>query len=118
MSICFNPRTREGANVLNYTQAGEFCVSIHAPVKVRTFLKDLPDLLEAVSIHAPVKVRTRPDMPYLTLTCFNPRTREGANFRADERDSNADVSIHAPVKVRTAMGITAEVGREFQSTHP
>ena len=54
-------------------------VSIHAPVKVRTYTISINQVKTRVSIHAPVKVRTRAGRYGWLVPCFNPRTREGAN---------------------------------------
>ena len=54
-------------------------VSIHAPVKVRTIVCSIAPDCFAVSIHAPVKVRTLILAALFLESCFNPRTREGAN---------------------------------------
>ena len=77
---CFNPRTREGANVNESTNA------------------------ETIQCFNP---RTREGANRQTVqhsndaAGFNPRTREGANFGDIQWDMGTDVSIHAPVKVRT-----------------
>ena len=79
----FNPRTREGCDVLyrRFTVI-EFKVSIHAPVKGATGLVTAEDY---------------------TALRFNPRTREGCDsMTKKELVEYAKVSIHAPVKGATS----------------
>ena len=78
----FNPRTREGANDSKVKIMKDWRVSIHAPVKVRTYTDAQLSKVILVSIHAPVKVRTLDVL-------LTPRLHH--------------VSIHAPVKVRTSV---------------
>ena len=78
-TICFNPRTREGATIGSPQGFIDICVSIHAPVRVR-----------------PAFRRT----PGSCLSRFNPRTREGATGSPPCSFSGSGVSIHAPVRVR------------------
>ncbi len=54
----FNPRTREGCDMIIRPMGDALAVSIHAPVKGATDLRgDSRDMVE-VSIHAPVKGAT------------------------------------------------------------
>ena len=73
-------------------------ISIHAPVKGATRIRDVVGLINIISIHAPVKGATD-DMSYNSVrqSNFNPRTREGC-----------DVVPTVPTQVSPL----------FQSTHP
>ena len=83
---CFNPRTREGCDLITLTPAGIVMdVSIHAPVKGATFVAIVKALItENVSIHAPVKGATCSVCNQCDVfKCFNPRTREGCDNIAE-----------------------------------
>ena len=118
----FNPRTREGCDVILSIMANPpTCISIHAPVKGATyhFTKG-----------------------FFGANDFNPRTREGCDATGHRcRHPAASISIHAPVKGATLFqdpllwrlvisihapvkGATGGVRYDrtghhrFQSTHP
>ena len=140
----FNPRTREGCDLLAYLANKYRKISIHAPVKGATGagVTKITKLI-AISIHAPVKGATTvvAISPPL-IVYFNPRTREGCDFQSlDCRDGCCIISIHAPVKgatmskspfsssrpdfnPRTREGCDSigmqnlNTGIRFQSTHP
>ena len=80
-------------------------VSIHAPTKgaTNTDLKVGLDCM--VSIHAPTKGATRIIAEILyKQTCFNPRSHEGSDLKANMRIVGAtEVSIHAPTKGATKL---------------
>ena len=56
----FNPRSREGSDIVNGAIEAEIVVSIHAPVKGATDTLTPLVVLRPVSIHAPVKGATLP----------------------------------------------------------
>ena len=96
----FNPRTREGCDLLVVgRRVAPFSISIHAPVKGATMYARLRTRTIWISIHAPVK----------GATIINP----AFNMQAFH------ISIHAPVKGATG---TSRISRRtkyiFQSTHP
>ena len=74
----FNSRTREGATQYQLQPEMSHHVSIHAPVRVRLFGKDLLRIFQG----------------------FNSRTREGATAKMQIKLDKLVVSIHAPVRVR------------------
>ena len=80
----FNPRTREGCDVkLLSTLALARLISIHAPVKGATLLSTVKSWFKYLfqSTH-PWRVRQKILMQVLTITLyFNPRTREGCDWR-------------------------------------
>ncbi len=55
---CFNPRTREGCDLIQANIAGYQGVSIHAPAKGATAVDKAVDKAVDVSIHAPAKGAT------------------------------------------------------------
>ena len=80
---CFNPRSREGSDVLDKFDADQAVdVSIHAPVKGATQSIPAFRVFSLVSIHAPVK---------------------GATLVETRRAEEVRVSIHAPVKGATRI---------------
>ena len=103
MILCFNPRSHEGSD-------GNGCissktikeVSIHAPMKGATQLKQVCEEKEFVSIHAPMKGAThRGNSSEPLLWCFNPRSHEGSDFKVWYPNGYNGVSIHAPMKGAT-----------------
>ena len=80
----FNPRSREGSDVILPLVAGDrYDVSIHAPVKGATGYELNEGLRSGVSIHAPVKGATTADDPVMRMMySFNPRSREGSDLDA------------------------------------
>ena len=76
----FNPRSREGSDKNTNENGMECSISIHAPAKGATIANTVKSLEENISIHAPAKGATssacsaRPTNPY-----FNPRSREGSD---------------------------------------
>ena len=107
--VYFNPRPREGSDgrCLQTYLYGENKISIHAPVKGATLVRDVVAFKSGISIHAPVKGATQPsyhvqrDQVY-----FNPRPREGSDVVNGNRfDWLAQISIHAPVKGATDCGV-------------
>src|SRR5690606_30845343 len=75
---CFNPRAREGRDLLRVFDLFQVRVSIHAPARGATCVLRRAVAHIMVSTHAPARGATRP--PPLTtnsVICFNPRAREG-----------------------------------------
>ena len=99
----FNPRTRKGCDLFcRIIFAPECHVSIHAPVKDATRLRQGFRLSLVVSIHAPVKDATFScHLLHRHIQGFNPRTRKGCNLSVDVSTDKGKVSIHAPVKDAT-----------------
>ena len=52
------------------------------------------------------------------MTCFNPRTREGATADGVRSAASRVVSIYAPVRVRQIQAAPRVTPPGFQSTHP
>ena len=93
----FNPRPREGGDMVPVP----FFVSIQ------------------VSIHAPVKGATRTAGPAKSCyNSFNPRPREGGDRSSSLSTQGCAVSIHAPVKGATRSCCKRRARCEFQSTPP
>jgi len=138
---CFNPRAREGRDILARAFGVRSSVSIHAPVKDATLgfkperlsdevsihapVKDATAAHQAgghrhgVSIHAPVKDATQTICPVQRLCCFNPRAREGRDGRVGCLSAPCgNVSIHAPVKDATKRSFFLTGPQKFQSTRP
>ena len=85
----FNPRSREGSDVVRLSSAPDVEISIHAPVKGATKFEGHEQVFLLISIHAPVK---------------------GATFTWTGLPDSIDISIHAPVK-----GATDD--RPFRAVH-
>ena len=106
--IYFNPRSREGSDRLLSTSSVTGRISIHAPAKgatgssavgIRTtaFQSTLPrrerqfvsnwiDNVAIISIHAPAKGATKRRLTGCSTTRnFNPRSREGSDYRGNRR---------------------------------
>ena len=81
-STHFNPRSREGSDVLSAPPGSDSGISIHAPAKGATQIADALKAVCAISIHAPAKGATR--------------TAQGAG-------KGAEISIHAPAKGATRI---------------
>ena len=99
----FNPRTREGCDGTYRKTGVGTIISIHAPAKGATLVRDVQDLASKISIHAPAKGAT-------LTTClsagpqlnFNPRTREGCDqSHIEQLKDQVRISIHAPAKGAT-----------------
>ena len=83
--IGFDPRPREGGDVIAAKDKRKSeVVSIHAPVKGATRLREISEAdAFAVSIHAPVKGATVVgDARADGGICFDPRPREGGDWTA------------------------------------
>ncbi len=111
---CFNPRTREGATSSARLVANSKYVSIHAPVKVRRWLRGCCFWLYR-SFNPRTREGATDNLEYTPLTelSFNPRTREGATWVIAANNGLPVVSIHAPVKVRLILCIKIESSDSF-----
>ena len=68
VTLHFNPRSREGSDVLSHIRSGLTDISIHAPVKGATVnLHWFEFMAMMISIHAPVKGAT---FGYIAVTHF------------------------------------------------
>ena len=98
----FNPRTREGCDVVGRNVIKSRFISIHAPVKGATERKLQSKRLQRISIHAPVKGAT----PVSFEKPRNPRISihapvKGATSNKKLKEKLEAISIHAPVKGAT-----------------
>ena len=93
---CFNSRTREGCDSLEFCRTHRHFVSIHAPVKG--------------AMREPSATRT--------IRSFNSRTREGCDRDVVITTACLAVSIHAPVKGAIEEYDNAYERYMFQFTHP
>ena len=85
----FNPRTREGCDLLYLSFPRFWSVSIHAPARGAT-----QSLIGADHFKF----------------CFNPRTREGCDvFQVNFFEQDLFVSIHAPARGATGVEVTAKL---------
>ena len=57
-SFSFNPRAREGSDLMEYLAEEIESISIHAPVKGATKRYIFKNIINKISIHAPVKGAT------------------------------------------------------------
>ena len=80
--LYFNPRSREGSDVLKKHLHEEVCISIHAPARGATFDNPFLDPEFVISIHAPARGATQQNMGITGTT--------------------AKISIHAPARGATA----------------
>ena len=58
LELDFNPRSREGSDIVQRVRAVQCIISIHAPVKGATEPKSQFTRISNISIHAPVKGAT------------------------------------------------------------
>ena len=137
----FNPRAREGRDLLGQRRHRGVEVSIHAPAKGATpnsfgdwycvvFQSTRPRrarpppspqgaTLRRVSIHAPAKGATRAASSRgRSARSFNPRAREGRDLLACLNVGTSTVSIHAPAKGATLISSNVFASKWFQSTRP
>ena len=94
-------------------------ISIHAPARGATSLTRSDFSTASISIHAPARgatLRKRRD-PGL-CSDFNPRSREGSDFKRLHEYRYYEISIHAPARGATLQGITLISIKKFQSTLP
>ena len=77
-------------------------ISIHAPARGATKLKDYLEDNVDISIHAPAKGATdNPDLMKYKQSDFNPRSREGSDDVANANIVVTRISIHAPARGAT-----------------
>ena len=140
MQAYFNPRSREGSDILDTINIPTAQISIHAPAKGATDWSDKYRRLSAISIHAPAKGATDVENSIRSITefqstlprrerhrirqwygahdNFNPRSREGSDIVCAGLVSRGWISIHAPAKGATVYVCCFGKGIEFQSTLP
>ena len=98
----FNPRSREGSDLLEGVILAVMPISIHAPVKGATGTAAGSRAEHGISIHAPVKGATYVSRIRARMAIhFNPRSREGSDQHLLRQEHVVDISIHAPVKGAT-----------------
>ena len=93
----FNPRSREGSDLVYYGLLLISCISIHAPAKGATILTQGKE---------PVDLN------------FNPRSREGSDSFFKTPFQPFVISIHAPAKGATILFTVFVHSVSFQSTLP
>ena len=135
----FNPRPREGSELLACSRRVNKYVSIHAPAK-GAMNDDVKNWIASMFQSTPPRRERLADvLAGLELHGFNPRPREGSDRKnyisaADlgfqstpprrERAYNGwsaiarAVSIHAPAKGATKDNVCISVTTKFQSTPP
>ena len=140
--VNFNPRSREGSDVVGRCYERLFLISIHAPAKgattekcVRTkkrntFQSTLPrrerqaefqinPIKVSISIHAPAKGATGPGDEYIELVKISIHApAKGATKRQKQARTKSDISIHAPAKGATGAKGEKRQKKKFQSTLP
>ena len=96
-------------------------ISIHAPVKGATYLRQTPS---GRYWHFNPRTREGCDVSSssaisIDMSYFNPRTREGCDVFFPNMQTFSTISIHAPVKGATVVQLADQVNYlSFQSTHP
>ena len=100
----FNPRLREGGDII---QRGEslFCwISIHASAREATSWRRLPECGIPISIHASAREATLRDFTANTSSgYFNPRLREGGDRKHLSHQNRTHISIHASAREATLL---------------
>ena len=100
----FNPRSREGSDAENITNAdNNVRISIHAPAKGATCLLNvqIPCYLVFQST-LPRRERQWTDIIFRRMSkYFNPRSREGSDNKVLLKGAIQNISIHAPAKGAT-----------------
>ena len=116
----FNPRAREGRDLLRSVSSQDQLVSIHAPVRGATRILARLCLRVVVSIHAPVRGATSPNGNteiYMAVSIHAPV--RGATMEFSVTIASHTVSIHAPVRGATRLAMLIGYARvSFQSTRP
>ena len=115
----FNPRSREGSDIITVIILIGYKISIHAPAKGATFSDDLSFSVSGISIHAPAKGATLLILIFHLLQIFQstlPRRERHALRRVSS--SIMSISIHAPAKGATVMIRQGLQVWKFQSTLP
>ena len=140
--LYFNPRSREGSDIIIIAFQFLFVISIHAPAKGATSFqiffqktfsfqstlprRERPMLTEwinfnhGISIHAPAKGATKSAFKTLPLSNISIHApAKGATINTLMGYTICDISIHAPAKGATYRGITRRyIFTAFQSTLP
>ena len=141
-NLCFNPRAHAGRDVgcAEYL-AVHVSVSIHAPTRGATYIREATRAVKDVSIHAPTRGATKIIHSfwyeyYVSIHAptrgatlgenkgdgrksFNPRAHAGRDFRRNP-NNNEDVvvSIPAPTRGATLVRVPCALCAVFQSTRP
>ena len=98
----FNPRSREGSDLLRGCSRRAGGISIHAPARGATPLSTA-SLYQRISIHAPARGATV-SSTHILLYYFNPRSREGSDILPGiSVHFYTPISIHAPARGATTV---------------
>ena len=101
----FNPRSREGSDIVHSISPPVILISIHAPARGATLLLvSAASVRYMISIHAPARGATR--FAHIKSTgCdyFNPRSREGSDNFLSMLEQVLNISIHAPARGATSI---------------
>ena len=82
----FNPRSREGSDVIGFLLCPYHSISIHAPARGATEVVKSAKLVCDISIHAPARGATCTEGRRVVYAQdFNPRSREGSDRKPDEQ---------------------------------
>ena len=103
--VRFNPRTHEGCDSLASTGGYPAYVSIHAPTRGATFIKDMVDDSDQFQSTHPRGVRRKLLHRLYDATGFNPRTHEGCDRIVYHLGTLSSVSIHAPTRGATVVEV-------------
>ena len=117
--MCFNPRTRVGCDLGVDRVSDQLVASIHAPVWGATANRIKGGMQSSLQSTHPCGVRPGPREHLKLLTCFNPRTRVGCDYRpvVGSYKINQLQSTH-PCGVRPEVTNLSTDCFQLQSTHP
>ena len=124
-----------------HIQNGNCTISIHAPARGATFKSETPYTQGVISIHAPARGATHSiffkiswkfqstlprgerrnttQAPVCIIWDFNPRSREGSDFKSGTPYTQGVISIHAPARGATQHHASPSLyNMGFQSTLP
>ena len=116
----FNPRSREGSDLLPHPASMSSAISIHAPAKGATAKALMKQEPNAISIHAPAKGATlQRSERSIRQWDFNPRSREGNDTGILQLIKNIiEFQSTLPRRERPWAASTSFTFRAFQSTLP
>ncbi len=117
-NIDFNPRSREGSDIVLRGVRQLVKISIHAPAKGATGRCCSTISILSFQSTLPRRERPRAVSSKSLLTDFNPRSREGSDRTLLLNNFDIIISIHAPAKGATAGRIIKVAPDGFQSTLP
>ena len=104
----FNPRARDGRDMVVLRGGHIVVVSIHAPVMGATYIRQAATNKNTVSIHAPVMGATPLNPLWCTSSCVSIHAPVmGATWQNDDQLRRPSVSIHAPVMGATVVNFDA-----------